>query len=45
MVGPVARVLDPVRREEIAQAACETARPLSRDLGAARYAVPGGPAV
>ncbi|MGI5159336.1 IclR family transcriptional regulator [Microbispora sp. CA-102843] len=44
VVGPVERVLDPARREEVALAVRETARAVSRDLGAPRSAVPGGPA-
>jgi DNA-binding IclR family transcriptional regulator len=39
LVGPVERLLDPARRDEYAVAVRETARLLSRELGAARPAL------
>ena len=39
LVGPVERLLDPNRRDEYAVAVRETARMLSRELGAARPAL------
>jgi DNA-binding IclR family transcriptional regulator len=39
LVGPVERLLDDARRDEYAVAVRETARLLSRDMGAARPAL------